>query len=48
MSITACVLMTFYRLVKYFNTRHAQALRYVQESPNYLFTPHVTIKIAEN
>ena len=48
MSITACVQMTFYRLVKYFNTRHAQALRYVEENPNNLFTPHIAIKIAED
>ena len=48
MPITACVQMTFYRLVKYFNTRHAQALRYVEENPNNLFTPHVAIKIAED
>ena len=48
MPITVCVPMIFYRLVKYFNTRHAQALRYVQENPNNLFTPHVTIKIAED
>ena len=27
--ITACIQMIFYRLVKYFNTKHAQALRYV-------------------
>ena len=46
--ITACVQMIFYRLVKYFNTRHAQALRYVEENPNNLFTPHIAIKIAED
>ena len=28
--ITACVQLTFYHLVKYFNTRHAQALRHAQ------------------
>ena len=47
-SIIACVQITFYRLVKYFNTRHAQALRYVEENPNNLFIPHVVIKIAED
>ena len=40
--------MIFYHLVKYFNTRYAQALRYIQENPNNLFTPHVAIKIAED
>ena len=46
--ITACVQMIFYRLVKYFNTKHAQALRYAEENPNNLFTPHVAIKIVED
>ena len=46
--ITACIQMIFYRLVKYFNTRHAQVLRYVEENLNNLFTPHVAIKIVKD
>ena len=48
MPITACVQMIFYRLVKYFNMRYAQVLRYVEENLNNFFTPHVAIKIAED
>ena len=48
MPITVRIQMIFYYLVKYFNTRHTQASRYVQENLNYFFTPHVVIKIAED
>ena len=47
-SITVCVQMTFYHLVKYFNMRRSQASRYVQENSNNFFTPYVAIKIAED
>ena len=46
--ITSCIQMIFYRLVKYFNTRHVQTLRNVQKNPNNLFTLHVAIKIAKD
>ena len=48
MPIIACVQITFYRLVKYFNTRCTQALRYIQENPINFFTSHIIIKIAKN
>ena len=34
--------------MKYFNTRCAQASKYVQENLNSFFTPYVTIKIVED
>ena len=47
MPITAYIQMIFYRLVKYFNTRHVQVLRYVEENSNNFFT-HIAIKITED
>ena len=47
-SITACIQMIFYRLVTYFNMRHAQTSRYMQENLNNFFTSHFAIKIVED